>query len=424
MAEAAVRVGLVLGGADELDGLVERIEDDREALQDVDPLLQRAELVLQPPGDHLEAEVEEVAERRPQVHLLGRGDLRVVGRHERRHVDVEARLERRVLKEVGHRRLRARPALQLQYDPDVLRRLVADVDDLGHLPRADVVGDLLDQVALLDGVRDRGQDDGPLALHLVLAAEVDGPLAGLVDLGQFLGRVEDAPAGREVGALDRGQQRLQAGVGALDERQAGVDHLAQVVRWHVRRHPDRDAGRPVDQEVGDRRGEHDRLEELAVVGRPEGDGVLLDLAKQLGTEGLQPRLGVAHGRGAVAVERAEVALTVDERRAERPALSHPHHGVVDGRVAVGVVLAHHLTDDGGALAEARVWLEPEVGRHRVEDATLDRLEAVAHVGQRAARDDREGVGQVPLAGRLVERDRVDDGHSSMSGGMAQGSVRR
>ena len=101
---------------------------------------------------------------------------------------------------------------------------------------------------------------------------------------------------------------------------------------------------------------------------------------------------------------------VDERGAQRPRLGHPHHRVVDGRVAVGVVPAHRVAHDRRRLPVARVGRQPKPRVHRVQDAPLDRLEPVADVGERPARDDREGVGEVPLLRGLVERDRVDDGH--------------
>ena len=64
--------------------------------------------------------------------------------------------------------------------------------------------------------------------------------------------------------------------------------------------------------------------------------------------GAMPGLGVARGGGAV-VERAEVAVAVDERQAHRERLGHPHEGVVDRLVAVRVVLAHDLADDAAGL---------------------------------------------------------------------------
>ncbi len=92
-----------------------------------------------------------------------------------------------------------------------------------------------------------------------------------------------------------------------------------------------------------------------------------------------PGLGVAGRRRAV-VERAEVAVAVDEGQAQRERLGHAHERVVDRLVAVRVVLAHHLADDALALDVAAVGTQPElVGA--VEDAPLDGLEPVARVGQ-------------------------------------------
>src|SRR5262249_28888982 len=61
--------------------------------------------------------------------------------------------------------------------------------------------------------------------------------------------------------------------------------------------------------------------------------------------------------------------------------------------------------------------------HRVEDAALHRLEAVADVGQRPRRDDRERVIEIPRLGGLVERhrDRVD-GPAAADQGRPDGGV--
>ena len=65
-------------------------------------------------------------------------------------------------------------------------------------------------------------------------------------------------------------------------------------------------------------------------------------------------------------------------------MRHADHGVVDGRVAVRMEFSHGGTHDRGALAEASLGVEAQVGEHGVEDAPLDGFEAVADVGQRAA----------------------------------------
>ena len=65
-------VGLAVAGADDPDRLVEVVEDDREAFEDVDPPEQVLQLVLEPAGDDLEPEVEEVLEDRSSGRA-GRG---------------------------------------------------------------------------------------------------------------------------------------------------------------------------------------------------------------------------------------------------------------------------------------------------------------------------------------------------------------
>ncbi len=59
-----------------------------------------------------------------------------------------------------------------------------------------------------------------------------------------------------------------------------------------------------------------------------------------------------------------------------------------------VKLAEHLADDRRRLAELGVGVEVQVGVHRVQDSPLDGLQAVAHVRQRAGRDDADGVVEV------------------------------
>ena len=95
------------------------------------------------------------------------------------------------------------------------------------------------------------------------------------------------------------------------------------------------------------------------------------------------------GRTLVA-RRSEVALALRERVAQRPRLHESHERVVHRRVAVRVELAHHVADDAGALAERAVGTVAAVV-HRVDHAAVHGLEPVAHVGQRARRDDAERV---------------------------------
>ena len=189
---------------------------------------------------------------------------------------------------------------------------------------------------------------------------------------------------------------------SLIERRAD---LAEVVRRDVGRHADGDAGGAVDQQVRQPRRQDDRLGLGPVVVRPERNRRLLDFREHLVADSRQPALRVAHRRRAVAVERAEVARAVDERIAQREGLRHAHERLVERRVAVRVVAAHHVADDLRALAMLDVGGQILLP-HRVEDAALHRLEAVADVGQRARGDDRQRVVEIARLRRFVQRDGV------------------
>ena len=157
------------------------------------------------------------------------------------------------------------------------------------------------------------------------------------------------------------------------------------------RHADGDAGRTVDQQVREACRHDRRLHQRFVEVGVKVDGLLFDVAHHLHRQLRQARLGIAHRGGAVAVDGAKVALSFDEQVARREVLRQTHHGVVDGGIAVRVVFAEHVADDARGLAEGLVRRDAELV-HGIEDAAMHGLEAVAHVGQRAADDDRHRIG--------------------------------
>ena len=123
---------------------------------------------------------------------------------------------------------------------------------------------------------------------------------------------------------------------------------------------------------------------------------------------------VAHRRCRVVVDRAEVALTVDERVAQRERLRHAHERVVDRGVAVRVVLAHHVADRRRGLLVRPVRLQAGLV-HAVEHAAVHRLQPVAHIRQGARDDDRHRVVEEARAHLLLELARLDAAATQRSG---------
>ncbi len=327
---------------------------------------------------------------------------------QRDHVGAEGRLHRGFLVEVVEDDFGRRPAA-LELDHQAHPRavgLVAQVGDALEFLVADEVGDLRHQAAvaeLLDRERELGDDDRLLAppqrLDVGAGADLDAAAAGLVGVADPLAAHD--PAAGEVGTFDVLHQPGHVDRRVVDVGGDRAGDLAQVVRRDVGRHPDGDAGGAVDQQVREAGRQDQRLLGRFVVVGAEVDGVGVDVAQQLGREAGQPRLGVPHRRRRVVVDRAEVALSVDQRVAQGEVLRHPHQRVVDRRVAVRVVLAHHLADDEGALAVGAGRLQADVV-HRVEDPAVNRLESVAGVGQGAADDHAHRVIEVRRAHLFLE----------------------
>ena len=405
--QAGARRVAIARRADQRDDLVEVVERDQQALEHVHAVLEPAQLVLGAADDDLALMADVVAddllEREEPRHVLDQRD----------HVHAERRLQRRVLVELVEHDLRVRVALELDHQPHAVAvRVVLDVGDLGQLLLVDEIDDLADDAAvaaLLDHERQLGDDD-----RLAIAADlldVGGRLhahaaaAGLVRVADA-GQAEDRAAGREVGAVDVLHQARDVDVRILDEGDRGRDRLLEVVRRDVRRHADGDAAGAVDEQVREPRRQDDRLLLGAVVVRREVDGVRVQVAQHLARDRRQPRLRVPHRGGGIVVDRAEVALAVDERVAQGEVLRHPDDRVVDRRVAVRVVLAHHVADDARGLDERAVRLQA-VLVHRVQRAAVDGLQAVADVGQRAPDDDRHRVVQIGGAHLLLEPARLD-----------------
>ena len=183
-------------------------------------------------------------------------------------------------------------------------------------------------------------------MRLVGPPQLDRSLAGRVDLPDFLGRVEDHAAGRKIGPVNGLEQPLEHELAVIQKQHEGVDHLFQVVRRDVGRHADGDPRDAVDQQVGELGGQDNRLFGGRGIVGPVVDRLLAQLAQQSLRDRSQPAFGITHGRRRIAIDRTEIAVTVDQRLPQTKRLRHPHQSVVDRLVAVRVVRLHDLADHG------------------------------------------------------------------------------
>ena len=193
-----------------------------------------------------------------------------------------------------------------------------------------------------------------------------------------------APVGKS-GALDELHQVAGRGLGVVEVVHDAVDHLAEVVRRDVGGHADRDAAGAV----------HEQVREPRRAARPAAARTRRSSARSRPSPSrCRAAAPSPWARGAprctgrrrrVAVDRAEVAVAVDERVAQRPVLGHADERVVDRLVAVRVVLLQHVADHGRALAVRAVG---PVARPRASPTGSACGPASGRHGRRAARGPR------------------------------------
>src|SRR5919112_2010856 len=369
---------------------VEIPKRDQQSFEDVGPSLGPPELVARPARHHLEL----VGDVVPQSLLVGERLRHTVD--ERDQVHPEALLHLGVLVEVVEDDFGHGLALQLDhYAHPVPVRLVAQVGDVLQFAVLDQLGDLLQEVALVDLVRDFRDDYlGPVALDLLgvgLCLHPYGAPPGLNGVAYAAQPDYNAPR-REIGALDVLCDLLVIQVRVVYQGYRRVDDLAEVVGWDLGGHTHRDAIRPVDEQVGEPRRQDLGLLQALVEVRNEIHRVGIYVPQHLSRHAGEPGFCVPHRARWIAVHAPEVTLAVHERVSEGEVLGHACQRVVDRLVPVRVVLAHDVSNHRRALAVRPVGLQAEI-LHSVENAAVDGLQAVSRVGQGARDYHAHGVGK-------------------------------
>ena len=112
-----------------------------------------------------------------------------------------------------------------------------------------------------------------------LAAHHDRAAAEMIGRADALAAEDDA-AGRKIRTRNDVDEVVDAKRGIVDQRDAGVDDFAEIVRRDVGGHADGDAAGAVDQQVRKLRRQDRRLLLAVVVVRLEIDGVLVDVVEQ------------------------------------------------------------------------------------------------------------------------------------------------
>ena len=353
--------------ADDADDFVEVEVGDEQALQDVQALIDRVQAVVQAAAHGFFAvhqpfaqDLSEVfhlrtAVKADHVHLRAVAFFEVGGGEEVLHQPF-------VIDAVGARH-------EDEADGVFVVGFVAQILEPGEFFRLHLFGDLFLYFAAGDLV---GQlvDDDVAVFQVPGGAQPHRAASRAVERGDFFARGDEFAAGGEVGRGDVLHQRVVGQERIGDERAAGGNDFAEVVRQEVSRHADGNAAAAVQEDIRQAGGQARRFLQGAVEVCHPFDRALFEFGKQrFGITG-QAAFGVAHRReGFGVVSAAPVALAINQRVAVGKILRHQHHRLIAGAVAVRVVFADDVADGARRFLMLGLVREAKLA-HRVDDAAL------------------------------------------------------
>ena len=185
-------------------------------------------------------------------------------------------------------------------------------------------------------------------LDMHLGAHGYFSLARLVSLFQLVGN--HVAACGEIGTSDDFHHFLQGNVLFVYIGNHAVNDFPEIVGRYVCRKSHRDTAAAVDQNIGKTAGQHFRLLQLVVVVPTPAHRIHVKVAQHFESKRRETRFGITHRRRAVAVHRAEIALSVHERHSHVELLRKTHHSVVNGGVAVRVVFCKTVAYNSRAFS--------------------------------------------------------------------------
>jgi len=328
------------------------VQRDEQTLKDVSPLPGPLQLVLAASLYHGVPMIDIVQERTLERESAG------LAFHKGEHIDAKGGLQLRVLQQTCQHRFPICPTLELNDDADAHAiRLVAQITDTFHASLSRQGRNAPDErglVHLIGQLRHHQRHAPATELFRVdLRSHDDAATPCRIGLAHAL-IAQDHAARREIWPLDELHQLVERHILrlmiAIHQVRDGVGDLAQVVRWDIRGHTDRDPTHAVHEQIGHFGRQHQGFLQCTVKVIREVHGVFIEIGEHLLTYRTQPRLGVTYGSGPIPIDGPKVALAIDERVTHVEVLSHAHHRLIDGGIAMGMVFAQHFSHDACALA--------------------------------------------------------------------------
>ena len=205
---------------------------------------------------------------------------------------------------------------------------VVDIRNTFYLLVGNEVSDMLDKFGLVDHIRNFGNHDAFVtafrSFDFGLRAYDNASVTCCVSLANTVDTIYNT-TGREIGSLDYLSKFIDFDFGVVNIGDCCIDCLSKVVRSHVGCHTYGDTVSTVDNQVRYFGRQYARFLQRIVEVVYEIYSFLVHIGHHLVRNLRQASLGVTHSSGAVAVNRTEVTLTIDESISHYPVLGEPYH---------------------------------------------------------------------------------------------------
>ena len=268
------------------------------------------------------------------------------------------------------------------------------------------VCDLFDQTQFIDHVRNFGDNDTFSAVMFFdFRCGTHDDLSAACSVSRTdAAFAQNIRTSREVGALDVFHQFFHFCFPAIDlvidHADDAINDLTQIVGRDICRHTNCDTAGTIHQQVGDTGRQHGRFFFVFVIVGNEINSVFFNIRQHFRCDLGHTCFGITAGSCAVAINRAEVPMTVYQHITHGEILRHTHHSLINGGITVGVIFTHGIADDTCGFTIALVGVQIHFV-HGIQDTTLNGLQTVAGIGQCTGNNNAHGIVDVAFLHFLV-----------------------
>ena len=331
--ETCLQISLSIGRSaactDNTYHFIDIIYGDDQSFQDMSTIFRFFEFETRTTSNHFHAVLNEITDELLEIQEHW------TAFHERNTVHSKAGLQRSELIQLVQHHLCVCVTLHFHNDADITFRMVADICDSFDLLIVDQFRNILYQISLNNTVRQFGNHDAltsvVIGLDIGIRTNNNTSATGFISIFNALITV-NRTASREIRSFHmfhqilygnfRNESIMHACLNIIDIRATTINNLRKVVCRHICCHTNGNTACTIYQQVRETARQNNRLFERVVEVILHINGILVDIAEHFLGQFAQTSLSITHSSCAIAIDRTEVTLTINQAITHCPRLSH------------------------------------------------------------------------------------------------------